>query len=57
LAAYLLIGLLVGAVPVLGPHAYARQQDTGFLNGEGSQPHRLCSLRLISSSSLRLIKL
>ncbi len=32
LAAYLFIGLLLGAVPVLGPHAYARQQDTGFLN-------------------------
>src|ERR1700679_1511455 len=32
LAAYLFTGVLLGAVPVLAPHAYARQQDTGFLN-------------------------
>ena len=32
LAAYLFTGVLLGAAPVLAPPAYARQQDTGFLN-------------------------
>ena len=32
LAGYVLAGLLFGAAPVLAPRAYARQQDTGFLN-------------------------
>jgi hypothetical protein len=32
LAAHLLTGVLLSAIPVLGPPAYARQQDTGFLN-------------------------
>jgi hypothetical protein len=32
LAGYLVTGVVFGVVCVLGPAAYARQQDTGFLN-------------------------
>ena len=32
LAGYLITAFLLSFIPLMGPPAYARQQDTGFLN-------------------------